>query len=180
MTESSAERIREEFLRILAAEGAARWIGMMDGLGLLSPLIPELDAARGVTQPREHYYDVFGHLAAALDYADQIVGGDYSNEIAREMTPTFEGMASYFSREASDGHSRGTFLKLTALLHDIAKPQTKTVEPSGRVRFFGHSEEGEEMAGAILSRLRVSRRGAGMVKKMIRHHLRPRQMAGKG
>ena len=180
LTRSSAERIREELLRILAANGAARWIGMMDSLGLLSALIPELDCARNVEQPKEHYYDVFGHLLAALDYADQIVTGSYSNDIARDMMPTFDGMAAHFGQYASDGHARGTFLKLTALLHDVAKPQTKTIEPSGRVRFFGHSEKGEEMAGEILRRLRVSRRGAGMVKKMIRHHLRPRQMAGKG
>ena len=180
LMKSSAERIREEFLRILAAPGAARWVGLMDGLGLLSALIPELDRARGVTQPREHYYDVFGHLLAAVDFADEIVGGRYSVEFVGEMTPKFDGMEEYFGRHASDGYSRGTILKLTALLHDIAKPDTKTIEASGRVRFFGHSEKGEEIADEILRRLRVSRKGAGMVKKMIRHHLRPRQMASKG
>ena len=180
LTRSSAERTREEFLRILAAPGAARWVGLMDGLGLLSALIPELDRARGVTQPREHYYDVFGHLLAAVDFADEIVHGRYSVEFVGEMMPGFDGMEEYFGRDASDGYSRGTILKLTALLHDIAKPDTKTIEPSGRVRFFGHSEKGEETAGEILRRLRVSRKGAGMVKRMIRHHLRPRQMAGKG
>ena len=180
LTRSSAERTREEFLRILAAPGAARWVGLMDRLGLLSALIPELDRARGVTQPREHYYDVFGHLLAAVDFADEIVHGRYSVEFVGDMMPSFDGMEAHFARDASDGYSRGTILKLTALLHDIAKPETKTIEPSGRVRFFGHSEKGEETAGEILRRLRVSRRGAGMVKKMIRHHLRPRQMAGKG
>ena len=180
LTGSSAERIREEFLRILAAPGAARWVGLMDDLGLLSALIPELDRARGVTQPREHYYDVFGHLLAAVDFADEIALGRYSVGFVGEMMPGFEGMEAYFGRDASDGYSRGTILKLTALLHDIAKPETKTIEASGRVRFFGHSEKGEEIAGEILRRLRVSRKGAGMVKRMIRHHLRPRQMAGKG
>ena len=180
LTRSSAERIREEFLRILAAPGAARWVGLMDGLGLLSALIPELDRARGVTQPREHYYDVFGHLLAAVDFADEIVHGRYSVEFVGEMMPGLDGMEAHFGRDASDGHSRGTILKLTALLHDIAKPDTKTIEPSGRVRFFGHSEKGEETVGEILRRLRVSRKGAGMVKRMVRHHLRPRQMAGKG
>ncbi len=177
---SYPERIREELFRILASPGAARWIGAMDRLGLLSALMPELDRARGVEQPKEHYYDVFGHLTAALDYADQIVTGRYSNGLARDMMPTFDGMDAYFGREVSDGHTRGTMLKLTALLHDVAKPDTKTVEPSGRVRFFGHSELGEGMAGDILSRLRVGRKGANLVTSMIRHHLRPRQMSGRG
>lgn len=180
LTGSSSERIREVLLRTLAADGAAKWVRLMDSLGLLSIVIPELDHARDVSQPREHYYDVFGHLVAALDYADQIMTDSYSNEIAREMMPGFDGMDAYFCQDASDGHTRGTFLKLTALLHDIAKPQTKTVEPSGRVRFFGHSEKGAEFAEDILTRLRVGRRGIGIVRSMVRHHLRPRQMGNKG
>ena len=180
LTGSSVERTREVLLRTLAARGAAKWIRLMDSLGLLSIVIPELDQARDVSQPREHYYDVFGHLVAALDYADQIVSNCYEYDFAREMMPTFDRMDAYFGQDASDGHTRGTFLKLTALLHDIAKPQTKTIEPSGRIRFFGHSEEGEELAEDILTRLRVGRRGIGMVRGMVRHHLRPRQMGNKG
>lgn len=180
LAESSPERTREELFRILDANNAARWVKLMDDLNLLSIVIPELDGARGIEQPREHYYDVFGHLVAALDYADQIVSNCYEYDFAREMMPTFDRMDAYFGQDASDGHTRGTFLKLTALLHDIAKPQTKTIEPSGRIRFFGHSEEGEELAEDILTRLRVGRRGIGMVRGMVRHHLRPRQMGNKG
>ena len=180
LSEAPAERIRDEFFKILATPDCARRIRMMDRLGLLSVLIPELDCARGVEQPKEHYYDVFGHLMATLDYADQIVTGHYSNGLARDMMPAFDGMKRYFKRDFSHGHTRGTLLKLTAMLHDVAKPNTKTVEPSGRIRFFGHSERGEEIAGDILSRLRVSRNGAEAIRGMIRHHLRPRQMSNKG
>ena len=177
---SSAERVREELLRTLALPAAGRWLRMMDSLGILSAILPELDAARGVTQPKEHYYDVFGHLLAAVDFADQIASENYPPPLIGKMMPRFEGMSAHFRQEVTDGHSRGTILKLVALLHDIAKPQTKTVEPSGRVRFFGHSEKGEETAGVILTRLRVGRRGTRLAQTMIRHHLRPRQMAGRG
>ena len=180
LAESSPERIRSELLRILAARGAAKWVRLMDRQGLLSTVIPELDRARNVEQPREHYYDVFGHLVAALDYADQIVSNRYERDFVGEMMPVFDGVDAYFGQDASDGHTRGAFLKLTALLHDIAKPQTKTVEPSGRVRFFGHSEKGAEFAEDILTRLRIGRRGVGMVRSMVRHHLRPRQMGNMG
>ncbi len=177
---SSAERLREELLKTLRTPGAGAAINLMDSLEVLSALIPELDAARGVDQPREHYYDVFGHLVAAVDYADRIVTSCYDTGFVADMMPGFEGIESYFAEDVTDGHTRGTLLKLTALLHDIAKPRTKTVEPSGRVRFFGHSEEGEQIAGRILKRLRFGRRGERLVCSMIRHHLRPRQMAGPG
>ena len=107
LTGSSAERIREVLLRTLAARGAARWIRLLDSLGLLSTLIPELNAARNVEQPKEHYYDVFGHLLAALDYADQIVSNRYEYDFVREMMPAFDRMDAYFGQDVSDGHTRG-------------------------------------------------------------------------
>ena len=180
LSRSSPERVREELLRTLAAPRAGRWIRMADALGLLAVVFPELDEARGVSQPKEHYYDVFGHLLAAVDFADEIIRNDYSSPLAARETPRFDGMDAYFAQPLSDAHSRGTFLKLAALLHDVAKPRTKTVEPSGRVRFFGHSEVGEDMAADAARRLRMGGRAVRHLRAMVRHHLRPRQMSNGG
>jgi len=64
-------------------------------------------------------------------------------------------------------------VKLAALLHDIGKPATKTIEQSGRMRFLGHAKEGSAMAVQIMERLRFSNREIKMVQLMIEHHLRP-------
>ena len=177
LSQSSPERVREELLKIFAAPGAGRWARMMDEAGILSVIFPELDEARGVEQPKEHCYDVFGHLMAAVDFADQTLRDDFDNPLAARLTPRFDGMDDHFAETLSDGHSRGTFLKFVALLHDVAKPRTKTVEASGRVRFLGHSEAGEEMAGEIARRLRMGGRAVRHVRAMVRHHLRPRQIS---
>ena len=180
LTRSAPERIREELFRTLAVPGTRQSIELMDDLGLLTIVVPEFDAAKGVVQPKEHYYDVFGHLVASAGYVDQILTSRFEYDFVGEMMPRFDGFDAHFAQETVDGHSKGTLLKLTALLHDIAKPQTRTVEPTGRVRFFGHSEKGEEVVGPILNRLRVGRRGIRHVRTMVRYHLRPGQMAAKG
>jgi poly(A) polymerase len=64
---------------------------------------------------------------------------------------------------------------MAALLHDIAKPQTKEVEDD-RVRFLGHAQEGAEIVSRILSRLRFSSRETRQIELMVRHHLRPGQL----
>jgi poly(A) polymerase len=64
-------------------------------------------------------------------------------------------------------------LKLAALLHDIAKPATKTIEQSGKMRFLGHAKEGAGMAIPIMERFKFSNREIKMVQLMIEHHLRP-------
>ncbi|MDP3062816.1 MAG: HD domain-containing protein, partial [Chloroflexota bacterium] len=88
-----------------------------------------------------------------------------------------EVTARHFAEEASDGYDRRTILKLAALLHDIAKPQTKAPDETGRIRFLGHQSLGAQMAEAICQRLRLSSRGVRMVSAMLEHHLRPTQMA---
>ena len=47
------------------------------------------------------------------------------------------------------------------------------------MRFFEHSTVGEEMAKVVLRRMRFGRSGVSMTGTMIRHHLRPRQMAAR-
>lgn len=60
-------------------------------------------------------------------------------------------------------------LCLATLLHDIAKPPTRTIDPDGRIRFNGHDALGAEMAEQILTRLRypnaVIRDAAHMVSR---------------
>jgi poly(A) polymerase len=62
-------------------------------------------------------------------------------------------------------------LRWAAVLHDIAKPATKTVD-DGEVHFFGHEAMGADMARQILSRLRYSADLIDRVAKLIRMHQR--------
>jgi poly(A) polymerase len=94
------------------------------------------------------------------------------------IVPYSPTIIQHFDQEVASGVTRGTLLKLAALLHDIAKPQTKSLEPDGRARFLGHTNEGARIAGDILQRLRFSNRETKMVQKMIESHLRLWQMGG--
>jgi tRNA nucleotidyltransferase/poly(A) polymerase len=71
----SNERIGEEMLRILTTSQAAMGLGLMDELGLLVPVLPELSACKGVAQPEAYHPegDVFVHTLAAVRVADAFV-----------------------------------------------------------------------------------------------------------
>jgi poly(A) polymerase len=62
-------------------------------------------------------------------------------------------------------------LVLAVLLHDIAKPATRTVDETGRARFNGHDRIGAEMAEEILRRLKFSNRTVGAVVEMVGRHM---------
>ena len=175
----ASDRVREEFLKILAQDGAWARIEVLDRLGLLEYVIPELMAAKGVEQPRMHYWDVWGHSLHTVEAAEGVTGGHQNSPVFSCVPWTAESEA-YFSEVVCDGHTRRTVLKLAALFHDIAKPQTKTVEADGRTRFFGHSEQGAIVAEDRLRQLRLSSRGVSMVSRMVEHHLRPTGMSSDG
>lgn len=63
-------------------------------------------------------------------------------------------------------------LALGALLHDIAKPRTAAIK-GDRITFYGHCEQGAEMANAVCHRLRRSRETWERVTYLVREHLRP-------
>ncbi len=173
------ERLRDELLGILARDGARGAIEVLDRLGLLCRVIPELEITKGVGQPRVHYWDVWGHSIHAVETAELVTKG-HQNSPIYFMVPWTRQWADHFTEEVSDGHNRRTILKLTGLLHDIAKPQTKADDATGRTRFLGHSELGSEMVEHRLGQLRFSARGISMVSRMVRHHLRPSGMHEKG
>ena len=177
------ERVRNELLRLLARPSATSSLRLLDDLGLLCLIIPELAEARGVTQPREHHWDVFDHCIETAGQVERLIPGTPSSEVPPFVTdaiPRFKGLDEHFAREASDGHNRLTTLKLAGLLHDIAKPATRTVESSGRIRFLGHPDQGAQMSAQIMARLRFSRRSIDLVSSMVEQHLRPSQMSQDG
>jgi poly(A) polymerase len=90
------------------------------------------------------------------------------------------GLRGYFEEDVVPGTTRAALLKWCALLHDIAKPHTKSIDASGRIRFFGHSDVGAEMAKQIMRRLRFSNRETELVAAMIQAHLRPIQLGQQG
>ena len=171
----SPERVREEFLKILSLDGAKGQLEVLDHFGLFEQVIPELQSTKGVDQPNMHYWDVWGHTMHTVEAAELITKG-HQNSPIYSCVPWTPDSEAHFRRQATDGHTRGTVLKLAALFHDIAKPQTKSLDATGRTRFFGHSEQGAEIAATRLAQLRVSSKGIEMVAKMVEQHLRPTNM----
>jgi tRNA nucleotidyltransferase/poly(A) polymerase len=171
----SAERIQEEFLKTLATPGVAGSLRQLDDLGLLGEFLPEVTALRGVAQSRPHRFDVYEHtlhVVAALEMYLPLKGAALHPDV-----PYPEQVAEHLAREVAGGQSRRTLLALATLLHDAGKPGTATVEQGGRIRFFNHERAGAEIAGDVLRRLRFSGEATRLTAAIVRHHLRPLQLA---
>src|SRR6266508_385437 len=155
IVEVAAERVRDELVAILAGPSAGAGLRALDRLGVLPALLPESRAMRNTAQPAPHRFDVWEHSLRAVEAADALI------EHLAALAPW------------------GETLKLGALLHDIAKPETRTVA-EGRIRFIGHDAIGAARAADIARRWRLSRRAGEVLARLVGEHLRPMHLAQSG
>lgn len=168
LREVAAERVFAELKRIVAAPDPLAGIELMERVGAVEAVLPELSALAGVEQSAYHHLDVYRHTLAVLE-----------ETVALERDPAAifgeeqgAAVAALLAEPLADELSRGTALRLGALFHDVAKPQTRAVSDEGRVSFWHHDAQGAEVARAILARLHASERLRAHVSALTRHHLR--------
>jgi putative nucleotidyltransferase with HDIG domain len=161
------ERVFVELRRLLSAERAVDGLDVMGASAVTEAILPELVELRGIDQSRFHHLDVFDHTRAVL--AETIaLERDPEPVFAEDAGAVLELLAAPLANELT----RGQALRFGALLHDIAKPQTRQETPEGRVTFMRHDEAGAKVSAAILARLRASERLGQHVAALTRHHLR--------
>lgn len=68
-------------------------------------------------------------------------------------------------------------MKLCILIHDCGKPDSKGLNKSGRITFYGHEHAGAGKAGELARRLALSNKEIAFVRDMVFHHMRPLQLS---
>jgi poly(A) polymerase len=167
LAQVAPERVFAELKRLIASDEAVAGIELIERLGIASVVLPELTELHGVEQNRFHHLDVHAHTVEVLAQA-----------VALERDPEARlgqhaGAVDEFMRQPlANELTRWQALRFGALLHDVAKPQTRGVTAEGRVTFIGHDAAGADTARLVLRRLRASERLVEYVAALARHHLR--------
>jgi putative nucleotidyltransferase with HDIG domain len=155
----SAERVREELLRILSEGGARRGLELLDELGLLAQLLPEVKAFQGVEQPPEFHPegDVWTHVLLMLENMGPATGslalGVLLHDVGKPPTfrradrIRFDGHAEVGAEMARELLERLRFSnedveRVTALVanhmkfKDVDKMRTSTLKRFLRMEYF--------------------------------------------
>lgn len=91
----SAERVRDELLKMLTEGGAHRAFRLLDETGLLAEVLPEIAAMKGVEQPPEYHPegDVFTHTLLLLEHLNHpsptLALGALLHDVGKPRTQTF-------------------------------------------------------------------------------------------
>ncbi|HEX9029546.1 MAG TPA: HD domain-containing protein, partial [Anaerolineales bacterium] len=181
----SPERLRDELFRILDGPQPAAGLRLLDRLGVLPYVLPELPALQGVSQSPPHTQDVWDHTLAVVQRLQALLGvlapepdPDLSANLALGLVSMRLGryreqIQAHLNTPLNADRSLRPLLVLTALYHDIAKPQTRQVEEGGRIRFLEHDKLGALTGAARAQALRLSNDEVERLELIISNHMRP-------
>ena len=141
----SAERIRDEFIKLIMASHPRKGISILVATGLADLVLPEIPKLQLEIDEHHHHKDVYEHSLTVLEQA-----------IAHE--------------DRLGG--KNLVIRLAALLHDIGKPKTRALIPGGGVSFHHHEVVGARLAKDRLKKLRFSNEVIEEVETLIALHLR--------
>ena len=141
----SAERIRDEFTKILMSPNPRTGITILVDTGLAEIVIPEIPKLRLEVDEHHHHKDVYEHSITVLEQAmmqEERLGG------------------------------ANLVIRLAALLHDIGKPKTRSLIEGGGVSFHHHEVVGARLAKKRLQELRFDGDTIEAVELLTSLHLR--------
>jgi poly(A) polymerase len=185
----SPERVRDELFRILEGPKPSASIRALNMLGALSAILPELAAMKGVDQSPPHQRDVWNHTLSVMQNLEEVLSAlapDYEEDSAANLSLGLavlhlgrfrKQLGDHIAENLNPDRSLRSLLFFAALFHDAAKPQTRTVEESGLIRFLRHEQEGAELAAGRAKELKLSSLEVERLKRIIRYHMRPAQLA---
>ncbi len=141
----SAERVRDEFTKLLMSPHPRIGITILVDSGLADFVLPEIPKLRLEIDEHHHHKDVYEHSITVLEQAitqEERLGGP------------------------------NLVIRLAALLHDIGKPKTRNLIPGGGVSFHHHEVVGARLAKKRLKELRFDNDTIDAVETLTALHLR--------
>jgi poly(A) polymerase len=154
----SAERIADEFRKMLVDRRRARGMRLFMDLGLAAVVLPELVPMRGLPQglPRPGGPGLPPPGRAGLDLSAPGGPPDDLWEHVLRVMDLLEGPVSFP-------------LAMAALLHDVGKPRT-VGRTADRYTFHAHEHVGRRMAGEIAGRLKLSNEERDRIEWLVEKH----------
>jgi poly(A) polymerase len=143
LTTISAERIRDELVKLMTAAEPTRGVDLLTRSGLAAHALPELVKLDACTDPLHRHKDVYAHTLAVVENAMAL----------EEDGPDFT-------------------LRFAALMHDVGKPRTRQIHPDGTVTFHHHEMVGHKLTRHRMRELKFDNQTTKDVAELVKLHLR--------
>lgn len=144
----SAERVRDELVKLICAPYPRRGLKLLVETGLAARVLPELPALMLERDEHHRHKDVYEHTLTVLEQSMEL-----EQRLPTDQRPDFIG-------------------RFAALLHDVGKPRTRKFVEDGTVTFHHHDVVGAKMATKRMRALKFSNDDIAAVARLVELHLR--------
>jgi poly(A) polymerase len=167
----SKERVRDELNRIFTGPRPQKALRLLSETGILSIVLPEIEAMKGVSQPKLYHPegDVFEHTALMLDSMVLPQTSLIQSEI---VSPTPLPTQTISKQRIRQLNTFGIELTWSVLLHDVGKPLTFKLDENNIERFILHADKGALIAEKILTRLKFPKAFIADICFAVKNHMR--------
>ncbi|MGJ9426500.1 CCA tRNA nucleotidyltransferase [Nesterenkonia halotolerans] len=145
----SAERVREELVKLICGVHPSAGIDLLVESGLAEIMLPEVPALKLTDDEHHRHKDVYQHSLKVLEQACSLETDD-------------------------DGPVPGPdfVLRFAALMHDVGKPKTRRFEPGGGVSFRHHDVVGAKQTRRRMQALKFDKASITAVCLLVELHMR--------
>ncbi|MDR8019722.1 CCA tRNA nucleotidyltransferase [Nesterenkonia aerolata] len=145
----SAERVREELVKLICGQYPRRGVDLLVETGLADVVLPEIPALRLTDDEHRRHKDVYQHSLQVL-------------EQAADLETDAEGPVP----------GPDFVLRFAALMHDVGKPKTRRFESGGGVSFRHHDVVGAKLTRKRMQALRFDKESIRAVSRLVELHMR--------
>ncbi len=166
----SAERIRDEFDKILTSENVSQGLRTLVRLGLMRYIVPEFLETLAVEQESEfHHKDVFEHTLIVIDNVPNtplLRRAAFFHDIGKPRTLVYEHRCTYCGAKST---------KKAVGEGECERCGGRTL--AKKIHFYGHENIGAHIARKAMKRLTYPRDDIDAIAHLVTHHMRPMSYA---
>jgi poly(A) polymerase len=162
----SAERIRDEFEKVLRSENVSAGLRSLVRLGLMPFIVPEFMETVEVEQEAEfHHKDVFEHTLIVVESVENtpvLRKAAFFHDIGKPRTLVYEHRCTYCGAKCT---------KKTPEEDECEVCGGRTIPR--KIHFYGHENVGAAVARRAMKRLAYPKDDIDAVAHLVAHHMRP-------
>ncbi len=180
----SAERQRDELFRLFEQPRLAAALEVLDSLGVLEQVLPEVRRLRGIEQGPPHVMDAWGHTLSVVSHFQEIYAAlvePFQEDLVSNLTLGYavlklgrfrRALESFYSEPLVQERSLKALLTFSALYHDCGKLNARSVDRDGRVHFYQHDHISADLAVERARALALSNAEIERLAAQVRGHMR--------
>lgn len=158
--------LKESILKSLSLKDTSEEFKNLDKNNELEKIVPKINEMKEVGECKYHVVNCFEHSINALrEFEDIINDENFFPEHLKDL------VWDYLNTKIDLNISRLEILKLGIFIHDIGKPDAKTIDETGRVHFKGHEKIGGDIAIKLGKRLSLSEKAIDTLFNYVRYHM---------